>query len=91
MHGKTSEIKHDERGIYAGISNPIIATRYHSLCIADDGLPEALEVSATSTEDGNIMGVRHKSYLVEGVQFHPESILSTKGKQILKKFLGIAR
>ncbi|MFQ5814936.1 MAG: anthranilate synthase component II [Candidatus Hydrothermarchaeaceae archaeon] len=87
MHGKTSEIEHDGRGVYRGISNPIISTRYHSLCIADEGLPEALEVTARSREDDIIMGVRHRSYTVEGVQFHPESILTTDGKQILKNFL----
>lgn len=91
MHGKTSEIEHDGKGVYEGIANPIVATRYHSLCISDEGLPRDLEVSARSKDDGTIMGVRHKSYDVEGVQFHPESILTVDGKKILKNFLGIER
>jgi anthranilate synthase/aminodeoxychorismate synthase-like glutamine amidotransferase len=87
VHGKTSEIEHDGKGIFRDIPNPFSATRYHSLCIAEEGLPEVLEVSARSREDGAIMGIRHKSHIVEGVQFHPESILTTEGKRILRNFL----
>ncbi len=91
MHGKTSEIVHDRIGIYKWIENPIVATRYHSLCIADEDVPETLVVTARSKADGIIMGVRHKSYMVEGVQFHPESILTIDGRQIMKNFLEISR
>ncbi len=91
MHGKTSEIEHDGKGIYRGIGSPIVATRYHSLCIADEDFPSTLEVSARTKDDGTIMGVRHKNYEVEGVQFHPESILTVDGKHILRNFLGIQR
>ena len=87
MHGKTSKIKHDGRTIYKGVKNPLSATRYHSLAIEKDSLPEDLEISARSTDDGIIMGVRHRKYPIEGVQFHPESILTTEGKKILKNFL----
>ncbi len=88
MHGKTSQIKHDKKGVYAGLSNPFTATRYHSLVIEKKSCPKILEVTSHS-EDGEIMGVRHKKYpWVEGVQFHPESILTTEGKKILKNFLG---
>lgn len=86
MHGKTSEIKHDGKTIYRGVDNPFIATRYHSLAIQKQNFPEEIEISATS-EDGIIMGVRHKRYAVEGVQFHPESILTSEGKKIIKNFL----
>ncbi len=85
MHGKTSEIKHDGKTIYRGVDNPFIATRYHSLAI--EKLPEELEISATSVEDGIVMGVRHRRYSIEGVQFHPESILTSEGKKIIKNFL----
>lgn len=86
MHGKTSKIKHDGKTIYRGVDNPFIATRYHSLAIQKQNFPEELEISATS-EDGIIMGVRHRRYAVEGVQFHPESILTSEGKKIIKNFL----
>lgn len=86
MHGKTSEIEHDGKTIYRGVKNPFIGTRYHSLAIQKQNFPEELEISATS-EDGIIMGVRHKRYAVEGVQFHPESILTSEGKKIIKNFL----
>ncbi len=88
MHGKTSRIKHDEKTVFKNISNPFSATRYHSLMIAPDSLPAALEVSARS-EDGVIMGVRHKDAPTEGLQFHPESILTQPGKDILKNFLSL--
>lgn len=93
MHGKTSMIHHDARTIFADIPNPFEATRYHSLVINRDNLPECLEVSAW-TEEGEIMGVRHRelsSPMVEGVQFHPESILTKVGKDILRNYLKLAR
>jgi len=86
MHGKTSPIYHDGRTIFSGLSNPFVATRYHSLLAARGTLPVDLEVSAWTAE-GEVMGVRHKRFLVEGVQFHPESILTVEGKQLLKNFL----
>ncbi|MFZ0964425.1 MAG: aminodeoxychorismate/anthranilate synthase component II [Terriglobia bacterium] len=88
MHGKTSEIQHDGKTIFAGLPNPFPATRYHSLIVERGTLPACLEVSAT-TSDGLIMGLRHKEMKVEGVQFHPESILTHPGKQLLGNFLQI--
>ena len=87
MHGKTSEIRHDGRGVFAGLSNPFTATRYHSLVILPHTVPPELEVTAWA-EDGEIMGVRHRSLPIEGVQFHPESILTLEGKRLLGNFLG---
>jgi len=87
MHGKVSRVRHDGKRIYQGLENPFPATRYHSLAIRPKGLPSCLKVTATS-EDGEIMGVRHKRLAIEGVQFHPESILTTSGKTLLKNFLG---
>lgn len=86
MHGKTSMILHDGKTLFEGLPNPFEATRYHSLVIKRETLPDCLEVSAW-TEEGVIMGVRHKNYTVEGVQFHPESILTTCGKALLANFL----
>ncbi len=86
MHGKTSPIHHDGRGVFRGLSNPFDATRYHSLVIDRGTLPPELEVSAWTAE-GEIMGVRHREVAMEGVQFHPESILTLEGKQLLKNFL----
>lgn len=86
MHGKTSLIYHDGLTIFTGLPNPFEATRYHSLVIKKETLPDCLEISAW-TSDGVIMGVRHKEFLVEGVQFHPESILTTVGKDLLRNFL----
>jgi anthranilate synthase/aminodeoxychorismate synthase-like glutamine amidotransferase len=86
MHGKTSAISHDGRGVFRGLGDPFVATRYHSLVILRDTVPEALEVSAWS-EDGEIMGVRHRQHPIEGVQFHPESILTVEGKRLLGNFL----
>jgi anthranilate synthase/aminodeoxychorismate synthase-like glutamine amidotransferase len=86
MHGKTSLIHHDGRTIYEGLPNPFVATRYHSLIVKRETLPSVLEVSAW-TEDGMIMGLRHREFLVEGVQFHPESILTDVGKDLLRNFL----
>jgi anthranilate synthase/aminodeoxychorismate synthase-like glutamine amidotransferase len=89
MHGKTSKIKHDGKTIFAELENPSVATRYHSLIVERESLPAVLEISAT-TDDGLIMGVRHRQFLCEGVQFHPESILSSGGKQMLANFLQLS-
>ncbi|MBI2335539.1 MAG: aminodeoxychorismate/anthranilate synthase component II [Deltaproteobacteria bacterium] len=86
MHGKTSAIHHDSKTIYQNLPNPFTATRYHSLIVERESLPASLEVSSW-TEAGEIMGIRHRHLLVEGVQFHPESILTTVGKELLKNFL----
>ncbi|HRC62978.1 MAG: aminodeoxychorismate/anthranilate synthase component II [Dehalococcoidia bacterium] len=86
MHGKTSMVTHDGKGVFAGLPNPFEAIRYHSLAIAPDSVPEELEVSATS-ESGVIMGIRHRTMLVEGVQFHPESIMTKVGHDLLRNFL----
>jgi len=86
MHGKTSPIHHDGRTLFTGLSNPFDATRYHSLLIERASIPEALEISAWTAE-GEIMGVRHKQHQLEGVQFHPESILTLEGKQLLRNFV----
>ena len=89
MHGKTSQIKHDGRTIYRGLPNPFEATRYHSLIVNRVNLPDCLEISA-ETAEGEIMGLRHKTLGVEGVQFHPESILTAVGKDLLKNFLTLS-
>ena len=89
VHGKTSVIEHDGQGVFAGISSPMVATRYHSLAIEPQSFPDALEVTARS-EDGVVMGARHKEMAVEGVQFHPESVLTSEGPRLLKNFLAIA-
>ncbi len=86
MHGKLSDIEHDARGVFAGLPSPLRATRYHSLTIAPDSIPDCLEVTA-KTADGVIMGIRHKTLALHGVQFHPESIESEHGHAILKNFL----
>lgn len=86
MHGKTSEVHHDGKTVFAGVEQDFTATRYHSLIVERDSLPEELEISA-ETADGLIMGLRHRDYAVEGLQFHPESILTGAGKQLLKNFL----
>ncbi len=86
MHGKTSNIEHDGRGVFAGLSNPFVATRYHSLAVQKDTVPGELEITAWA-EDGEIMGLRHRSLPIEGVQFHPESILTVEGKRLLRNFL----
>jgi anthranilate synthase/aminodeoxychorismate synthase-like glutamine amidotransferase len=87
MHGKTSTIAHDGRGVFSGIAGPFVASRYHSLVVAEEGLPEELEISARTDEDATIMGLRHRTWPVHGVQFHPESILTGEGKSILRNFL----
>ncbi len=86
MHGKTSMIHHDGKTLFKGLPNPFQATRYHSLVVRRETLPECFEISAW-TEEGEIMGIRHKQFPVEGVQFHPESILTPEGKDLLKNFL----
>ena len=86
MHGKTSAIRHEGMGVFAGLANPLTATRYHSLVIERASLPECLEITAWS-DDGEVMGVRHRDLPVEGVQFHPESILTEAGHDLLKNFL----
>lgn len=94
MHGKTSSIKHDSRGVFANLEGSFIATRYHSLVVEERSLPDCLEVSAWSNDEESskeIMAVRHRELFVEGVQFHPESILSEHGYQILKNFLDLSQ
>lgn len=86
MHGKTSQILHDGRTVFAGIENPFIATRYHSLIVDRSSVPPVFDISAT-TSDGLVMGLRHREFICEGVQFHPESILTNAGKQLLRNFL----
>ncbi len=88
MHGKTSWIHHRGQGIFAGLPNPFEATRYHSLIVKRDTVPDSLEITA-ETEEGEIMGLRHRDYPVYGVQFHPESILTKEGKMLLANFLNI--
>jgi anthranilate synthase component 2 len=90
MHGKTSEIHHDGRGLFAGLPNPFVATRYHSLVVRPDSIPHELEVTARSA-DGVVMGLRHRTRRVEGVQFHPESVLTASGPALLANFLGSLR
>jgi anthranilate synthase component 2 len=89
MHGKTSLIHHTDTGVFAGLKNPFTATRYHSLSVRDDDLPQVLEVTAR-TDDGEIMGVRHRSRPIHGVQFHPESIATECGHELLANFLDLA-
>jgi anthranilate synthase/aminodeoxychorismate synthase-like glutamine amidotransferase len=88
MHGKTSEIHHDGRGVYRGLANPITATRYHSLVVEETTLPPVLEIAARS-EAGELMGLRHRTLPVEGVQFHPESFLTEGGEALLRNFLAM--
>ena len=89
VHGKTSRIKHDGDGLFKDVENPFTATRYHSLVGYRKTLPECLEITAESLDDGEIMGVRHVKYPLYGVQFHPESILTTEGKKIIRNFLEV--
>ena len=86
MHGKTSSVKHIDAGVFADIPNPLVVTRYHSLVVERESLPDCLEITAW-TDDGEIMGLRHKELAIEGVQFHPESILTEHGYALLKNFL----
>jgi anthranilate synthase/aminodeoxychorismate synthase-like glutamine amidotransferase len=87
LHGKTSRIEHDGRGVFAGLDGPFAAARYHSLIVSDERFPDALEVSARTCDDRTIMGLRHREWPVHGVQFHPESILTEQGRRILRNFL----
>jgi anthranilate synthase component 2 len=87
MHGKTSTVEHDGRGIFAGITTAFQASRYHSLIVADEPWPDTLEVTARSKEDGLIMGLRHRQWPLHGVQFHPESVLTPEGRRLLRNFL----
>ena len=87
MHGKTSLVKHDGEGIFKGVKNPIRAARYHSLVVDKSTVPKCLKVTAVALDDGEVMGIRHLSYPIEGVQFHPESILTEDGKKLLENFL----
>lgn len=86
MHGKTSPVTHDGKGVFAGLPSPFAAMRYHSLVVAESGLPECLRVTAR-TDQGELMGLRHREYAVEGVQFHPESIMTPDGVQLLRNFV----
>jgi anthranilate synthase/aminodeoxychorismate synthase-like glutamine amidotransferase len=87
MHGKTSTVEHDGRGVFNGITASFQASRYHSLVVDDDCWPEALEITARAKEDGLVMGLRHRTWPLHGVQFHPESILTQEGRRILRNFL----
>jgi anthranilate synthase/aminodeoxychorismate synthase-like glutamine amidotransferase len=88
MHGKLSKIYHDGKGLFKGVPNPFEATRYHSLVVREEGLPKELEITA-HTNEGEIMGLRHRAHRIEGVQFHPESILTKPGKALLQNFLDL--
>ena len=90
-HGKTSNIEHNNSDIFEDVSNPFRATRYHSLVAEPDTIPECLEVTARSEDDGEIMGIKHKEYLIRGVQFHPESVLTDDGRKILTNFLKLVK
>jgi anthranilate synthase/aminodeoxychorismate synthase-like glutamine amidotransferase len=87
MHGKTSLIEHDGKGVFKGIEVPFPAARYHSLVVADEGWPEALEVTARTPDNGPVMGLRHREWPMHGVQFHPESVLTAEGRRLLRNFL----
>ena len=89
QHGKTSVVEHDGRGVFAGLAGSFEAARYHSLVVAPEGLPAVLEVSARTRGDGIIMGLRHREFPVHGVQFHPESVLTADGRQMLRNFLAL--
>jgi anthranilate synthase/aminodeoxychorismate synthase-like glutamine amidotransferase len=89
MHGKTSSVKHDERGVFAGIGNPFTAARYHSLIVERSSVPPELEIVAETEHEGIVMGLRHREYPVHGVQFHPESIMTRQGLRMLENFLAI--
>jgi len=87
IHGKTSTIEHAGLGVFAGVSPGFLAGRYHSLVVADDSIPDALEVTARTTDEGLVMGLRHRELPIHGVQFHPESVLTNEGRRILRNFL----
>lgn len=87
MHGKTSTVEHDGRGVFRGLSGPFEAARYHSLVVSDEGWPAVLEVAARAADDGTVMALRHRTFPVHGVQFHPESIMTAEGRRLLRNFL----
>ena len=87
MHGKTSELSHDGQTVFEGLSDPLTVGRYHSLALQRDTLPEELVVTPSAIDDGEVMGLRHRDWPVEGLQFHPESVLTPEGKEILKNFV----
>ena len=87
VHGKTSTIEHDGHGVFNGLTGPFVASRYHSLVVSDEGFPASLEISARTKEEGIIMGLRHRTFPIHGVQFHPESILTGEGRHLLRNFL----
>jgi para-aminobenzoate synthetase component 2 len=91
MHGKTSMVRHDGKGLFEGMPNPFRAVRYHSLVVTKDSVPEGFIVTATAEDDGEIMGLRHTTLPVEGVQFHPESVLTENGKRIVENFVAAVR
>ena len=88
-HGKRSPVEHDGRGVFAGLDHPLEAGRYHSLCVGETDLPDALEIAARSADDGAVMGLRHREFPLHGVQFHPESVLTPAGPHLLRNFLGL--
>jgi anthranilate synthase/aminodeoxychorismate synthase-like glutamine amidotransferase len=87
MHGKTSMIEHDGKSLFSGLANPFEATRYHSLIVKEDTLPDCFEITARSVDRGELMGIRHREYPIEGVQFHPESFLTEEGVKLLRNFM----
>lgn len=87
LHGKTSQVEHDGRGIFVGVETPFEAARYHSLVVAEEGLPDELEIAARTRDDGVIMALRHRTHPVHGVQFHPESVMTGAGRRLLENFL----
>ena len=89
MHGKTSSISHDGRGVFAGIASPLTVARYHSLVVEKSGLPAELEIAAQVDEDGTVMALRHREFPIHGVQFHPESIMTREGAHLLRNFLAV--
>jgi anthranilate synthase/aminodeoxychorismate synthase-like glutamine amidotransferase len=89
MHGKTSAIRHDGKGVFAGIASPFTVARYHSLVVERKDLPDVLEISAQTEDDGTVMALRHRQFPIHGVQFHPESILTREGTHLLRNFLGL--
>jgi anthranilate synthase component 2 len=91
VHGKTSVVEHDGRGLFAGLLEPFAAGRYHSLAVAEQGWPEALEIAARAADDGVVMALRHRDWPAHGVQFHPESVLTGEGRHILRNFLAVGR
>jgi anthranilate synthase/aminodeoxychorismate synthase-like glutamine amidotransferase len=91
MHGKTSTIRHDGKGVFAGIASPFTVARYHSLVVERQDLPDVLEISAQTEDDGTVMAVRHRQYPVHGVQFHPESIMTREGTHLLRNFLSLGQ